>query len=553
MMRKIRFPFWILFVVILFGNSAAGQTDDQAILLSVGGEDITAGEFLRVYNKNNIGEFDLDRESVEEYLELYINFRLKVREAEELGMDTVRAFNDELAGYRKQLAEPYFERQEVIDQLLDEVAVRREWDVRTSHILVRVGPYDAPEDTLEAYNMIMAARERIMNGEDFAAVAREVSEDQSARERTDPRTKRIISGNGGDLGYFSVFDMVYPFESAAYNTQVGSVSMPVRTDYGYHILKVTDKIPALGQVQVAHLYLKYPDSAHSGDSLRLSLKMDSIYQRFLNGGKYENLVAEYSDDASTAKRGGILPLLPVQRLVPEFVEAISHMKDSGDVAPPVKTMYGLHLIQLIRKTGIKPFDEVRNDMVRTIKKDVRSQKSRDVVISEVKNEYGFEVYREAVTDFYSWIDSSVYQSKWQIPSEINMDRELLRVGDRRYTQKEFADYLKTHQGIGPEESIVTFVNRSLDQFGRICCTEYLDTRLEEKYPDFRALVKEYRDGILLFELTEEKVWSKAVEDTTGLKNYFGQHREDYQWDERLDASIFTSKDQDHALKARGFA
>jgi peptidyl-prolyl cis-trans isomerase SurA len=550
-MKMKRLTFLILAVSAIFvSNISLGQSDDRA-LVSIAGEDVTVDEFMYVYKKNNQQtEETIDKKSVKEYLDLYINFKLKVKEAEALGYDTVSAFKEELAGYRKQLAEPYFVDEEVIEGMLSEAYARKKHDIRASHILVMIGPNAMPEDTLAAYNKIMDARKRVLNGEDFATVAQDVSEDPSARDRQSPRNNQTIPGNGGDLGYFSVFDMVYPFETGAYNTKVGEVSEPVRTDFGYHVIKVTDRIPAQGNIEVAHIYLQMKPDATAADSAELKQKAEDLYKRIQNGENYEDLCKEFSDDKSNARSGGRLPKFKVNRMVPEFIEAISMMNDSGMVSKPVQTSYGYHLIKLYGKTGLEPFDEVKDEMRKRIEKDKRAQKGKDVIIREIKEEYGFKIYHEGLAGVYDVVDSSVFKGKFVVPATDEMTKPVFTIGETTYVQNQFLKYVEDNQNISSKETLKEFVNRKFHEFTDEECRKYEDSRLEEKYPEFRAIVKEYRDGILLFELTNEKIWSYASQDTSGLHKYYEEHSNDFMWDRRLDASIYTVKDTAYVKQIR---
>ncbi len=549
-MNKLR--FLIIGLILVFASNLFAQNDQ--VLLSVADEDITVDDFMYVYNKNNTqGDEKIDRKSIEEYLDLYINFKLKVKEAEELGLDTVSAFIEELAGYREQLAEPYFVNEEIIEELLVEAYERKKTDLRASHILIKVGSAAMPQDTLAAYNKVMEAKKRVEGGEDFAKVAKLMSDDPSASDRVSPRNNRTIPGNGGDLGYFTVFDMVYPFETGAYNTAVGEVSDPVRSDFGYHIIKITDRIPAQGSVEVAHLFLQMPENSTQKDSVYLEKKADSLYQRIKNGESFEDLVTEYSDDKGSAAKGGLLPKFNVNRMVPEFIQEISTMSDSGDVAEPVLTSYGWHIIKLYGKSGIKSFEEEEPEMSKRLKKDKRAQKSRDIIISDIKKEYNYTVNEEGLNGMYELIDSSIYKGKWVVPENITLNFIVFTLGDRTYSQQEFAAFIQNNQKIGKEENLNEFINKKFKEFSDEECKAYEDSKLEEKYPEFKAIVKEYRDGILLFELTNEKIWTFATRDTVGLKNYYDLHKNDFMWDTRLDATIYSFNDTSFVKSTREIA
>ena len=543
----------ILTLGFVFALVAGLQAQDNRTLVTIDSEDITVDDFMYVYQKNNTQGDVMDKKSVDEYLDLYINFKLKVREAEALGYDTVKTFQEELAGYRKQLAEPYFVDESIIDEMLTEAYERKKFDIRASHILVKVGPNSVAEDTLAAYNKIKAARDRVLSGEDFKTVAIEVSDDPSARPRKSPRGGGEIPGNGGDLGYFSVFDMVYPFENGAYNLPEGSVSMPIRTDFGYHIIKVTDKIPAQGSIEAAHLFLMVPDTATEEESKAVEAEINALYDRLIAGENFEELTKEYSDDKGSASRGGMLPKFNVNRMVPEFIQAISTMQDSGDISKPVLTSYGWHIIKLHSKSGIEPFDDVKDEMKKRLEKDVRAQKSKEVIIQDIKKEYGYKEFPEAIAEIYPLIDSSIYKGKWAVPGDVDFIKSVFNLGEFSYAQKSFADYIAENQDIAADEKIAEFVNRKFKEVSDIKCRNYYDAKLEGKYPEFKAIVQEYRDGILLFELTNDKIWNFASKDTVGLKAYYAEHEKEFMWEERLDASIITVMDSAFVDKVRALA
>ena len=528
------------------------SAQDKRSLINIAGEDVTVDDFMYVYKKNNNQENITDKKSIEEYLGLYINFKLKVKEAEALGYDTVTAFKKELAGYREQLAEPYFVNEDITEALLKEAYERYKEDIRASHILIKVGPAAMPADTLAAYNKIMAAKNRIANGESFEMVAKDVSDDPSARDRMSPKNK-TMPGNGGDLGYFTVFDMVYPFETGAYTTQTGNVSRPVRSDFGYHLIKVTDRIPAQGSIEVAHLFLQMPENATHEDSMNIHLRIDSLHLRIQNGESFEDLVKQYSDDKGSAQRGGMLPKFNVNRMVPEFIQTINTLSDSGDISNPVQTFYGWHIIKLYSKSGINSFEEEKENLSKRIKKDSRAQKSKDVIISDIKKEYGYKVNEKGLNKMYSLFDSTIYQGKWTVPAGEALSSAVFTLDKQPFTQKQFAEFIAADQNIAKEESINEFVNKKFTEFSNKECKAYEDKHLEEKYPEFKAITKEYRDGILLFELTNDKIWTYATKDTTGLKNYYDQHSSDFMWDTRLDASIYTFSDTSYVRLARTLA
>ena len=530
----------MLSISILFSSSSLAQ--NKKVLLSIGDENITVGEFYNVYEKSNSQGDVIDKKSMEEYLDLYINFKLKVKEALDLRMDTNSAFISELDGYREQLAKPYFVDESINEDLFAEAWDRKQKDVRASHILIKIDENASPEDTLIAYNKVMDFRNRIMNGENFGDLAVEMSEDPSARDREATGRRPFMRGNRGDLGYFSVFDMVYPFESGAYNSEVGDVTLPIRTQFGYHLIKLDDKKNAMGQAQVAHIYFMIPPNATAADSARVEKKANKVYQEILDGKPYIDAVSEYSEDKGSAKTGGLLPWFGVNRMVPEFIEIVYQLNDSGDIAKPLLTAYGWHIVQLKGKKPIKPYDEIKDELKKKVLKDSRAEKSKDIIVEKIKKDFKFKEYSKARNSFYTVVDSSILIGKWEISNADGLEKTLFKIGNKKYTQKDFADYLFANQKNQTRVAVDIYVNKEYDKFVNEKCLDYFDSNLEKTYPEFDLLMKEYRDGILLFELTDEKVWSKAIKDTTGLKEFYNKNKNNYMWDERLDASVYTVRD-----------
>jgi len=505
------------------------------VLLTVAGENITKSEFLRVYQKNNFKDQPMDEKSIREYLDLYINFKLKVKQAEDLKLDTIPSFKAELKSYRSQLTQPYMTDTSINTLLTKEAYDRMQFDVRASHILVKLDKSASPKDTLEAWNRIMKIRDRIIKGENFAKVAAETSDDPSAKDTT--LNGRFYRGNGGDLGYFSVFDMIYPFENAAYTTKPGDVSAPVRTEFGYHLLKVVDKKKALGKVNIAHILFLYPQNFNAEDSVRIAFRANEVFAKLKTGASFEELAKEYSDDKSSASKGGVLPEYGVNRLLPEFVIAIEKLKNPGEVSDLFSSRFGFHILKLIERKPLQSFEDAKTELKGRVTRDVRAGQSQESFIARLKKEYAFVEHKAALKEFYKVVTDSVFQATWKVSQAEGMSKPLFTIANQTYDQKDFADYIAAKQNIINPEPIEGYVNRIYKDFVDRMITVYEDERLEEKYPDFRILMKEYRDGILLFDLTDQKVWSKAVKDTVGLKEFYNVHKNNYMWENRVEATI----------------
>ena len=524
-------------ISIISFNTLFSQEKDP-VLLEIGNEKIPLSEFKAIYEKNNNNPSYAEKD-LRDYMDLFIKFKLKVHEARELGLDTLPQLKKELAGYRKQLAQPYLNDKEVTDKLIKEAYERMKYEIRASHILVKV-PQDAlPKDTLAAYKKIMAARKRIIKGEPFEKVAKEVSEDEYVKQ------------TGGDLGYFSALYMVYPFENAAYNTNVGEVSMPVRTQFGYHLVKVTDKRPSRGKIKVAHIMVRTKKDATEEELKRAEEKINEIYEKAINGEDFAELAKKkYSDDKGSAFRGGELPAFGTGRMVESFEEAAFALEKDGDISKPVRTPYGWHIIKRLEKYDLAPYDEMYNELKAKVERDSRSNKSREMFINKLKNEYKFKENKAALKPFYKIISAEeLFSGKWNPEKAKRLNKVMfsLTANDNEkaeYTQQDFAQYIAKHQHPHKSKgSVVQEINNLYNKFVEEKILAFEDSRLEKKYPEFRLLMKEYEDGILLFDLTDKKVWSKAVKDTAGLRKFYMEHRENYKWPERVDASIYKCKDE----------
>lgn len=599
-------------LIITMILAIAGFAQDDAAVLTVDGQDVSRAEFEAIYKKNN-QDADVTKEALDEYMELFINYKLKVREAEEIGMDTISKFQKELAGYRNQLARPYLIDKELNESLLKEAYERKTKEIRASHILVQVTPDAAPEDTIAAWNRIMELRKRVLSGEDFADVAK------GAGGSDDPSAKK----NGGDLGWFTALQMVYPFESAAYSTPVGEVSMPVRTRFGYHIIKAVDERPARGEITAAHIMLRTSEKDEDEKHSQVEKKIREVYEKVKEGKEtFADLALKYSEDPGSSTKGGELPKFGTGKMVEAFEDAAFSLENDGDVSEPFQTQFGWHIVKRLAYEPIASFDDMKSQLKNRISKDSRAEMTKNRFIQRLKKEYGFErsaknmkkvlklvddrVYTKGVstTDTVARADASLgevtqngttYQRELHgvfndgkfinvrhrqygdIPERANdtvvvkqisqgwsydqdkaakLTKPLFELDGVSYSQLQFLEYLKKNQRNGQkptdEDWKEVYVNQKFNEWVDKTVMSYEDSRLEEKHPDFRMLMKEYRDGILLFELTDEMVWSKAVSDSAGLESYFEAHRNDFMWPQRWKATIYKCSDPNVAKKVRKY-
>lgn len=510
----------------------------KAIVLTVEDEQVSLADFEAVFRKNN-RDTVVTAEALDEYMELFINFKLKVREAREEGLDTAASFLRELEGYRRQLARPYLIDNELLDELVNEAYERRLEEVRASHILINLEPTAAPEDTLRAWNRTIKLRERILAGEDFASVCtgKGGSEDPSARE------------NKGDLGYFTSFQMVYPFETAAYSTPVGEISMPVRSRFGYHIVKPVDRRPARGEVRVAHIMLRHPEGNKENPELEKEseAKAQEIYQLLLQGADFAELAMKHSQDNSTARNGGELPWFGTGKMVDTFESASFALKNDGDISEPVRTDYGWHIIKRLEAKPVPSFEEMEADIRRKVSRDTRAEMTRSSFLRKLEKEYGVVPNRKNLKPLWDAAakDDSTFVDEYgiRLKSEKGLDKELFAIEGKTVTVADFYAFLNSSNVKRRGFKAVDVVNSKFDEFLDARLMEYEDSKLESKHNDFRLLMNEYHDGILLFELTDRKVWSKAVRDSSGIEAFYEKNKNLFMWKERASAIIYACADK----------
>jgi len=518
--------FSLLLTLAMFGATQAQNPENES-LLKINDQNISRAEFERIYTKNNPTP-SFDKKSLDEYMDLFINFKLKVMEAEALKMDTLKEFINELKGYRAQLEKPYFTDSDADEALMKEAYERMKWDIRASHILIKCSEDALPADTLKAYNEIKNIRKKALKGDDFATLARQYSQDPSAQT------------NGGDLGFFSAFSMVYEFETAAYTTPVGQISDIIRTRFGYHIVKVTDKRADPGQVRVAHIMRGIPQNSKPEKEKEEELKINQIYDSIMAGADFADMARKYSDDKGTSAKGGELPFFGAGRMIPEFEKAAFAIPEINGVSKPIRTSYGWHIIKLLETKPLGTYEETKPTISSRISKDVRAQRGREMVLAQLKKEYNVREYPNALKPFYQLIDSTIYIGKWNPEETRGLNQVLFTIADtNKYTQQDFIASIRMDGLRRVKKPAEILVNEEYQRYLNRTIFEFERGRLEVKYPEFRYLVKEYHDGILLFNLTDKMVWSKAVEDTAGLEKFYNENKNNYLWGDRVEATVYT--------------
>lgn len=513
-------PLSAVFLLIVFSvfscqvaNNRPGAPLVKAnkVLFVVDDDTVTTEGFLYAFKKNNINrDSAYTLNEAQEYLDLYIKFKLKIAEAKNQGIDTTASYLNEFKTYSAQLKKPYLTDNKIKDQLVKEAYGRYKQEVKAAHLLIRLPENPTPADTLKAYSKIMEVRKKVIEGGDFGELAMEYSEDPSAKD------------NKGDLGYFTSMQMVYPFESAAYNTPKGEVSDIIRTRFGYHILKVQDKRPANGTVEVSHLMLR----PNPNDSVAVRNKIFEIYDQAIGGVSWGQLVKQFSEDVNSKNRGGKLQPFTVGRMPLAFQEAAFALENPGDISDPVLTPYGWHIIKLVKKQPVKSFEQLKPLIESRVKQDVRAEINKNAMVNRLKSENGYSensTLAQAIDRGHNL--SSYDPAEW-----------LITVGDEKFKLQDFVLFKEKYEQLGNPATFEKFVSEKVIQ--------YEEGHLEDKYFDYHMLLNEYREGIMLFQLMEEEVWSKAAKDSAGLTGFYQKNKNDYMWKGRAKASIYSAQSDD---------
>jgi peptidyl-prolyl cis-trans isomerase SurA len=491
----------LVLLVVLGCSSIVFAQKKSKILVTIDGEKISISDFKRVYEKNLDAIDNEEAKDVEKNLDLFINYKLKVKEAYGINLDTLTSYVKEMEMYRNQLSAPYMQDSAFINKLVKDAYFRTKNEVKAKHILIITPKNPSPKDTLEAYQKIVKIRDRITKGEDFEEVAVEVSEDPSVKD--DQKSGRL--GNRGNLGYFSAFRMVYPFEAAAYNTKVGAVSEPFRTNFGYHILQVDSLRQSKGEVEVAHILIT--DTSIKGEAIA-----NEVCKKLQNDEQFDALAREYSGDIGTKSKGGKLRQFGSGMMVKPFEDAAYGLQKEGEYSKPFLTRFGWHIVQLIKKHPIAPFSEMESDLKSRVRTGDRAQLSQKAVINKLKKKYAV-VENEQAKEIFNRTDIKLI-------SKDSLQLIILSINDLKITQEQFVNYLKKNTDIA--------VFQSFEDFKDAEVLSYYKDNLEKSEPEFAYTIEEYKDGLLLFELMQQKIWEKSSKDTLGLKTFFNDHIKEYQ-------------------------
>tara|TARA_R110002050_G_scaffold74772_6_gene160343 strand:+ start:111225 stop:113180 length:1956 start_codon:yes stop_codon:yes gene_type:complete len=518
----------LVILVGLFLLQANAQSQQEETLFTVDDVPVYTSEFLRVYNKNLDLVQDESQKDVDEYLKLFTSYKLKLKEARALGFDEKSSYKRELLNYRKQLAKSFISDTKVTEALIEEAYQRISYDIKANHILIKIEENVSPEDTLIAYNKILKLRERALK-EGFDVVRKE-----------EHNGKTVF---GEELGYFSGFKMVYKFETAAFNTPVGEISQPFRTQFGYHIVNVQDKRKSRGEITVAHIMVV----KNEGDSLaeKPENRIQDIYKKLQQGEDFEALAKQFSDDKATATKGGMLsPFSSGQISAQKFEESAFALNNVGDVSEPFQTQYGWHIVKLYNKKPIPSFEVIKPELEQKVKRDARAKLIDEALYSSLKEKYNIKTNQSALKYFASILNDDYFKRKWKLPNDFEENKFLLEIGNKQLNYKDFGAFLLIKQrNVDKNATYDAIVVKQYDAFLNENLVKYQEDNLEKENKEFAYIVEEYRDGLLLFDLMENTIWNTAKTDSIGIKNYYNTHKNNYILPNRIDAVVASSTKQ----------
>jgi peptidyl-prolyl cis-trans isomerase SurA len=427
------------------------------------------------------------------------------------------------------LSEPYLENKVLLDSYVKESYKRMQEEINASQILVSVNFDSHPEDSTKAYKKAMEVRQRIIAGEPFEEVANSMADGNS-------------KVNGGKLGWFTANKMVYPFETACYNLKVGEISMPVKTQYGYHIIRVNGRQKNKGELAASHIIVFVPKDATDLDKQAAKQKIEKAYAELKAGTPWGKVVETYSEHERTKKKEGRLGYIN-RGMSQDFLWDTLYNLKPGAYSAPFKSEAAYHILKLDDIKPIEPFDSLKSSMTDNFKISVEYvSKSEEELTEKILKEYGSQKFFENVKPFYSLVDSSIYVGKWDYKKAKDMVKPVFTVGNKTYNQYEFAKYINDRGFYNRGIALNLCVDDRFEEFINEKAAEYEKENLPSKYPELKNLLDEYHDGILLFNLTEEKVWKKAIDDTAGLKKFYDELPQKYSWGERVKISKYIYAD-----------
>lgn len=523
----------------LFTYNAIAQQKEE--LFKINDQPYYTDEFLRIYKKNLDLVKDDSQKNISNYFDLYLGYKLKVAKAYKENLHLNTKYQNELNSHRTQLSKNYVNDTKVTNKLIEEAYNRLKKEIRASHILISVDESVKGKDTLAFYNKALSLKKMIESGKSFEEIAQENSQDPSVKE------------NKGDLGYFTAFRMVYPFENAAYKTPKDKISLPFRTRFGYHILKVTDVRDNRGDITAAHIMLLKKENQTEEDKQKSNQTINELYQKLKQGESFEKLAEQFSEDKSTASKGGVLQRFGSGQLSSTiFEEKCFALKNIDDYSEPFESEFGWHIVKLKEKHPILGLDVMKPELENKIRRDERSLIITNSLAQDLRKKYSVEINPTVKDKTYKELTDDLYSQTWEVkPTKDKGIEDFITLNKiEKISGTAFLNFVNVQQKTKlTTKPLSKLGDELLEKFKDEQLIAFYNKNLENEFPEFKNIMDEYRDGLLLFDLMEKEIWLKSKSDTLALQKFYKENLKNYQWKERYKVSIFTSKDEKSINKA----
>lgn len=510
-------------------------TASSQTLFTYGPHKADAKEFLKAFNKNNQQPAATKAKAMQDYLDLYINSRLKIQQAYDRGYDTLPQITSEVENLRNQVIENYMSDPEAINKLSKEAFQRSLKDIHAAHIFISFTTPTGTTDTLTARKKLNEAVSRLAKGEDFLLVAQQLSDDPSAKT------------NKGNLDYITVFTLPYEFENILYTTAAGKYAKPYTSKAGYHIFKNMGERKALGKIKIQQILLALPPDADEATKRSTAKLADSIYQQIIKRGDFAKLAAMYSNDVISANADGNVPDISVGQYDPSFENIIWSLPKDGAVSKPFATNHGYHIV---KRVALKPVvtdaanKENIDNLKQRIMQDDRWKTAKDFIYTLVKRKAGFKKpYSDAaiwgITD--SLLDNKLAGAGKGLANSSNV----FTIGNTNYSVAQWVNYAQYNR-LKPDRSGIRPYTEVMDEFSKNSMYQYYRLHLEDFNEDFRSQMAEFKDGNLFFEIMQQEIWNKAQSDSAALLKLYEKNKAAYNWAASADAIVFFCSDQSTA-------
>ena len=521
----------LLLLFLFIGYFNGNAQNKKNVLLTINSNPVYSSDFTKVFNKNLDLVVEESQKNVAGYLDLFIDYKLKITEAYAQELDKNQQYIKEFKKYEDQLAKKYIYDKRVVSKLVEEAYDRSLEEINAEHILVLSNLNDSPNDTLKAYNKIKEAHVKALKGENFTSLVIEYSEEPGAKK------------SKGKLGYFTAFQMVYPFENTAYNTKVGEISQITRTSFGYHIIKINDRRKKKPKINVSHIMIFSNKDKKAEDPEE---RINELYAMIMQGEPFEKIAKQFSEDKNTGVKGGQLKTFgPGDLKAPKFENAAYSIKNEGEIIAPVQSAFGWHIIRLNEKFSIPSFEEQKDDIEKKVKGGARALIVTQAINNKIIKKYGFKEGESYISYFNNFVNDSILSRKWTYSSiPLTENQILFIIGDHDVTYTDFAEYLRDNQ-----KTIKKYINKEsllIDMYVKFkneTLKNYFKERLEVENTEYATIINDYRNGLLVYDVMNKNIWQIAKTDSTGLKDYYETKKNNYKWEKRLDVDIYSSSDE----------